>query len=284
MYECVLVQIVFCYFFSGLIQRTAIISGVLIAVALPLLLIGFGDVPASSIARGGFVLLAVNCVGAAGRWWIEENQRAQFATQLMLRSQALTDPLTGLSNRRGLSLAMQAALHIAHHQGQHIGIATLDVDKLKPINDRYGHAAGDELLREVARRLRGVARRANDSVARLGGDEFAVIWAARSIPDLYALAERLQQTCESIVVQRATDAGQVIETSASLGVLLIRKPHGEMSVPQILNRADGLSMMVKRIGGRGMIIREWTEQARRFQSGSPASGAEGVAMDWKRSS
>lgn len=264
-YECVLVQIVFCYFFSGLVQRTAIISGMLIGAALPLLLLLEGSAPAGAVARGGFVLLAVNCVGAAGRWWIEENQRAQFATQMMLRSQALTDPLTGLCNRRGLQLGLQAALHIAHHDGQHIGIAMLDVDKLKPINDRYGHATGDELLREVAQRLRSVARRSNDTVARLGGDEFVVIWAARSIPDLYLLAERLRAVCESIVLKSAWNPQQTVETSASLGVLLIRKPHGDLSVPKILDRADGLSMMVKRIGGHGMIIREWAEapQARR---------------------
>lgn len=157
---------------------------------------------------------------------------------------------------------MRAALHIAHHEGQHIGIAMLDVDKLKPINDRYGHAAGDDLLREVARRLRSVARRSNDTVARLGGDEFAGIWAARPIPDLYVLAERLQAVSESIVLESAAGLRQRIETSASLGVLLIRKPHGDLSVPQILDRADGLSMMVKRIGRQGTIIREWSESTR----------------------
>jgi diguanylate cyclase (GGDEF)-like protein len=208
------------------------------------------------------LLVAMNAVGCAGRWWIEQNQRTQFATQLLLRSQAMTDPLTGLANRRGLHRGLEGAMHIAKREGKYLAIALLDLDRFKPINDRFGHAAGDDVLREVASRLRVVARRSTDTVARLGGDEFAVIWAARSIADLYALADRLHETTREISMRFGEGEAGLADTSASLGVLVVRKPDPFADFGKLLDRADGLSMMVKRIGGRAMILREWEEPKR----------------------
>jgi diguanylate cyclase (GGDEF)-like protein len=257
LYECVLMQTVFCYFFSGLVLRKALVVGAVMGVMPLVLLVLTQDMTVANLARTAFVIAAVNGIGAAGRWWIEDNQRVQFAIQQMLRSQALTDPLTGLSNRRGLQLGLEAAFQLAHSAGQHIGIAVLDLDRFKPINDRHGHAMGDAMLREVARRLRSVARRATDTVARFGGDEFAVIWAARTFEDLYILAERLQAVCECIDLPSPDDPHLTIETSASSGVLLVRRPHVGMPMAHLLSLADALSLSVKRIGGQGTIVREW---------------------------
>ena len=272
-YEFVLIQIVFCYFFSGLSQHFAIAGGLLIGLALPVALLAVGNAGSEAMARGMFVLLAVNAVGSAGRWWIEQNQHSQFATQLLLRSQAMTDPLTGLANRRGLHRGLEGAMHIAQREGKHLAIALLDLDRFKPINDRFGHAAGDDVLRETASRLRAVARRSTDTVARLGGDEFAVIWASRSIPDLYALADRLHETTRQISMRFAEGEDGVAQTSASLGVLVIRKPDPAQDLGKLLARADGLSMMVKRIGGRAMILREW-EEPRRLRMRAQAATAD----------
>lgn len=272
MYEFVLIQIVFCYFFAGLAQYYAILGGLLIGLSLPLLQLLVGDAGSEAMARGVFVLLAVNAVGSAGRWWIEQNQRSQFATHLLLRSQAMTDPLTGLANRRGLHRGLEGAMHIAQREGKHLAIALLDLDGFKPINDRFGHAAGDDVLREVAARLRVVARRSTDTVARLGGDEFAVIWAARTIPDLYALADRLHETTREISMRFAEGDPGLARTSASLGVLVIRKPDPAQDLGRLLDRADRLSMMVKRIGGRAMILRE-SEEPRRVRMKSRAQDA-----------
>ena len=258
-YEFVVIQIVFCYFFSGLVQRVAIFSGLAIGLILPLALIVQGEASAGVIARASFVLFSVNVIGSAGRWWIEQNQRAQFAVQLALRSQAMTDPLTGIANRRGLHHGLEAAAHMAQREGQHLGIAILDLDKFKPVNDRFGHAAGDAVLREVAARLRSVARRDSDTVARLGGDEFAVVWAARSVADLYRLAEQLHEAMKDIVLQVRPGDDGIARTSASLGVLVVRKPTASLDLSALLHATDGLSMMVKRIGGREMVVREWSE-------------------------
>lgn len=90
-----------------------------------------------------------------------------------MRSLAHTDPLTALANRRGLHLAMTAALAGAH-QGHMVAVYMIDLDGFKAINDEFGHDVGDALLVAVARRLEGQVRK-NDVVARLGGDEFVVM-------------------------------------------------------------------------------------------------------------
>jgi len=90
-----------------------------------------------------------------------------------LHSLANSDPLTGLLNRRGLDEALTRALARSSPERK-LGLYLLDLDGFKPVNDQYGHNAGDELLRTVALRLRGCVR-LGDAVARVGGDEFVVM-------------------------------------------------------------------------------------------------------------
>jgi diguanylate cyclase (GGDEF)-like protein/PAS domain S-box-containing protein len=90
------------------------------------------------------------------------------------RLEADTDALTGLANRRALERTLDAALARAAARARSVGLLMLDLDGFKAINDTYGHAAGDEALREVARRLQRSVRE-RDMVARLGGDEFVVV-------------------------------------------------------------------------------------------------------------
>ena len=91
-----------------------------------------------------------------------------------LRDLSLTDHLTGLTNARGLALGGQELLARARSAGHGVVVVAVDVDGLKEVNDRLGHAAGDALLREVASRLRRCVR-AGDLAARLGGDEFVLV-------------------------------------------------------------------------------------------------------------
>ncbi len=91
----------------------------------------------------------------------------------IMRSLAHTDPLTGLANRRSLSEALEAALTLSSADNQ-LAVYVIDVDGFKPVNDRFGHDAGDELLVGIARRLKQHVR-SSDIVARLGGDEFVVL-------------------------------------------------------------------------------------------------------------
>ena len=109
---------------------------------------------------------------------------------------ATTDQLTGLLNRRGFMTVGHTLEEQAHRNGHPLVVLTADVDGLKSINDRFGHAAGDDLLRDVAATLTASLRTA-DVIARLGGDEFGVILTgARAAADAAAAVERINDTLE----------------------------------------------------------------------------------------
>ena len=101
---------------------------------------------------------------------ITDRKRIEEAAQ----SAAQADPLTGLANRRAFHESLRMALARSRRSGNDIAVLYLDLDRFKQVNDRFGHAAGDRLLRHVALRLRGCGRQ-SDTVARFGGDEFVVL-------------------------------------------------------------------------------------------------------------
>ncbi|WP_200280662.1 sensor domain-containing diguanylate cyclase [Rhabdochromatium marinum] len=103
----------------------------------------------------------------------------------------LTDPLTGLHNRRSLEQRLHAEVDRARREGQPLSCLFLDLDLFKQINDQYGHSAGDAVLREVANRLRS-ALRSGDIAARFGGDELALLLPATSYADALNMGERIR--------------------------------------------------------------------------------------------
>jgi diguanylate cyclase (GGDEF)-like protein len=136
---------------------------------------------------------------------------------------ALHDPLTGLANRGLLMEQLGQALTRARRRPGSVAVLFLDLDRFKVLNDSLGHAVGDELLVEVARRLERVMRSA-DTVARLGGDEFVVLAEdVAGVDEALALARRLR---ESVAVPIAVGAGQQVVVTASVGIAL-SAPGGE---------------------------------------------------------
>jgi diguanylate cyclase (GGDEF)-like protein len=118
--------------------------------------------------------------------------RRKMAEQA-LAHQAAHDPLTGLANRVRLQSTLDAALARPGTRvaSTGVGLLYLDVDRFKPVNDRYGHAAGDEVLQSIAHRLRAQVR-PQDTVARVGGDEFAIVVPRVNGPALAGLVARLR--------------------------------------------------------------------------------------------
>jgi diguanylate cyclase (GGDEF)-like protein/PAS domain S-box-containing protein len=118
------------------------------------------------------------------------------ANEARLAHRALHDPLTGLPNRTLLMDRLtQAVLAAGRDQGAGVAVLYLDLDEFKAINDTYGHATGDQVLIEVASRLRAAVRPA-DTVARLGGDEYAVVAEGLPAPDGLALADRVREALQ----------------------------------------------------------------------------------------
>jgi diguanylate cyclase (GGDEF)-like protein len=124
------------------------------------------------------------------------------------------DPLTGLVNRRGFERALERALAFVRRYGATAALLYLDLDGFKPINDRFGHAAGDWALGRVARLL-GAKVRASDVVGRVGGDEFAVLlWKVTG-----AQAEEKARAIEAMIEQESFErAGARFSLGLSAGI------------------------------------------------------------------
>jgi diguanylate cyclase (GGDEF)-like protein len=140
-----------------------------------------------------------------------ESQRAELEEEL--RRQALEDPLTGLANRTLFKDRVEHALERRRDNGKAIGVAFLDLDDFKTVNDSLGHAAGDELLVTVARRLKESVR-TSDTVARLGGDEFAVL--LDDVEDVAVPAHRILQALGTPISLE----GKSVTVYGSVGIAL----------------------------------------------------------------
>ncbi|MGI8685478.1 MAG: diguanylate cyclase [Acidimicrobiales bacterium] len=137
-----------------------------------------------------------------------------------LAEEALTDPLTGIHNRRAFDLDLEREVSRARRHGRPLSLAVIDVDGLKAINDQGGHGAGDETLRALADAL-GATARQEDGAYRIGGDEFALILVDAEVADEEVVLDRLRSagapSC-SVGLARLVTAGTVDE-----GVMLLRR-------------------------------------------------------------
>ncbi len=144
-----------------------------------------------------FVLAAV--VNGGLGYSLTNLQADRLLTQL--EDLAHTDVLTGLLSRRGLERALQGEIERSRRTGSRLWLVMFDIDRFKQINDRYGHLAGDELLKEVGNVIRQVIR-PYDIAGRFGGDEFCVLAAVTAPEDAARLGERLRQAISMLDASR----------------------------------------------------------------------------------
>jgi len=134
----------------------------------------------------------------------------------LLRS-GLTDFLTGFHNRRYLNARLREELGRAQRFRQPIGCLMIDVDRFKPINDQYGHLAGDAVLREVAKRIDGQMR-ASDIGARFGGDEFSIVLPQGSLQDAERVAHRVLAAVRGTPIQIDETHSETVSLSIGVAV------------------------------------------------------------------
>ena len=171
----------------------------------------------------GTIVVGARAVNAFGREAIEmlhviANQAAICVENAKIYRQmermATTDGLTGIFNRRTFNERLNEAIARAQRTGQKLSLIMCDVDHFKKVNDTYGHDAGDEVIKRVAKLLKESARE-TDSVARYGGEEFCVIMEVTDGPGAVVMAERLR---ESIKQQVFTANGVKFGVTQSFGV------------------------------------------------------------------
>jgi diguanylate cyclase (GGDEF)-like protein len=201
------------------------------------------DTGAAGLERLSAGLLALAAIAALARSHrtlrlaVAERSRAES----IARTEAITDELTGLYNRRGFRALAEHQLRIARRNGTDALLLFVDLDDFKPINDRFGHAEGDRALCDVASLLRGTVRE-TDLVGRVGGDEFVVFVVDADRQTEHAVRARLQQA----LAFRNLGVARPYALALSVGVA--RFDHDRSGgLEALLQRADASLYQAKRV-------------------------------------
>jgi two-component system cell cycle response regulator len=162
---------------------------------------------------------------------------------------AVTDPLTGLRNRRYMEAHLRRMVEQARETGAALSMLAFDLDRFKSVNDRHGHAAGDAVLAEFAKRLLANTRSV-DLVARIGGEEFVVAMPDANLDDARAAAERVRQAVENPDFEAERKR---IPVTVSVGVAALRPDDADGA--SLLARADS-ALFIAKSAGRNRVILE----------------------------
>ena len=173
---------------------------------------------------------------------------ANLKMRVMLRSQAMRDPLTGLFNRRYLTDLLELELRRAQRTGTTVGLVMLDIDHFKRVNDTYGHPAGDMVLRAFANLLKAKCR-GGDIVSRYGGEEFVIVMPAASLEDATRRAETLREGAG--LMQLAYESQTLGPITVSLGVAVF-PDHGATG-DALIHTADAALYRAKQ-QGRNQVV------------------------------
>lgn len=186
------------------------------------------------------------------------------------QSAALTDPLTGLFNRRGLEQQLNPLLNHARSVGGELSVLFVDLDHFKTVNDEFGHDRGDAILRLVAGTLRRLVRTV-DVVARYGGDEFVVALPSTDTPTAIKVAERIREGVSTVI---RSDGSGTVPITVTIGVSSLSESRGRAS--EVIAAADE-AMLAGKTSGRNRIetldapLKAAEPMARPSNTGTPSA-------------
>lgn len=185
-----------------------------------------------------------------GLWWFYPLLKSDRHHLKMLMALASVDALTQLPNRRALDILLEHEWRRGARDLHPLSIIMVDVDHFKAYNDAYGHTQGDNVLRQVGRVIRRLARRAGDIPTRYGGEEFLIIHA-HTPPELAArLAERIREGVERLNIPHASGASGVVTVSLGVATAL---PMAEGNPKALVDAADTALYRAKD-GGRNRVV------------------------------
>lgn len=183
----------------------------------------------NSVLQGGVIIAYV--------WMTAAHLRHDLETL------AMTDPLTGLLNRRAIEMAAKRVIAASERNVKTVSAILIDLDGFKEINDTHGHACGDSALVAVARCIQGEIRQ-NDYAARLGGDEFVVLLPETALETAVAVAGRLRDAFSKMALLHG---GERVPVKASFGVAQLVDPMHDWDA--LVSRCDHALYKVKGLGG-----------------------------------
>jgi len=182
---------------------------------------------------------------------IEEQKAELVRLNERLREMASRDSLTQLLNRRAFEEQAANVLALARREGRGLGVAMVDVDFFKTVNDEYGHQAGDAALRVIASLLGEHFRRDSDLIGRYGGEEFAVVTTAARIDAEFA--QVLEEFRATVAAQSIEAGGRSIALTVSCGAV-VTVPGPEDELEELLNHADRALYAAKAQGRDRVVI------------------------------
>lgn len=245
----------FTFNFSGTRFVLALGCNVMLLVAYNVLFVYLQERPRDVWLSHNLHLFSAGILGGTAAYLAEYRQRQLYLVRSQLtrdrsqaRHEALHDPLTGLPNRVLLLDRLSHALSQSRRSGKQGAVLFVDLDGFKGVNDDHGHAAGDEVLRQVAKRMRDCLRE-SDTLSRMGGDEFVVLTeGVGSEAQLHALIDKLRAEIEQPcpVPSAKQPKGTRVWISASVGACFF--PKDDATADDLLQRADEAMYRAKRSG------------------------------------
>jgi diguanylate cyclase (GGDEF)-like protein len=227
------------------------------------------------LVEGYVSILVVVGVGARQLLALLDNRlllRRVFESQAQLTYQAHYDPLTALPNR--VLFAQRLDRVINRRNRGPVGLIFVDLDDFKVVNDRFGHAGGDQLLEAVGQRLRGCLRD-RDMVARLGGDEFAILLEGElDVPQ--AAADRIRDELRRPFAVH----GSPVVVKASLGLVVVDPDEPRLTADALLGRADATMYAGKRLGKDVAVVYQGPMAGQQDFSHALLNARGGVPLDF----
>ena len=238
-------------FFSGLLLRQALPAAAAMVIAFFAAITAFG-VPGPVAAYSMTSLLVVAGLAGFVAWDTQRAARVAFLEHGIMRADATRDALTGLANRRHFDAQLDSLWGSARAASRPVTAMLIDVDYFKAFNDTYGHQAGDEALRAVARTLAAEAG-GSALVARFGGEEMALVAIGLAEHDAEALGQRLRRAVEALEIAH-TGAPGIGKLTVSVGGTCIVPLPGR-SATGALQLADQNLYAAKRQGRNRTVFR-----------------------------
>jgi diguanylate cyclase len=174
-----------------------------------------------------------------------------------VRNESLTDPLTGLANRKYFDQMLERAIVNARARDEQLSLLMTDVDHFKVFNDTYGHLTGDQVLRLVAQAVKQNVK-GQDIAARYGGEEFAVILPKTSLQQALTVADHIRRAVASKELIKRSTGENLGRVTISVGVAML---HRDEAVQPLIERADACLYAAKR-NGRNLVVCETDPEVR----------------------
>ncbi|MCL2672821.1 MAG: sensor domain-containing diguanylate cyclase [Alphaproteobacteria bacterium] len=171
--------------------------------------------------------------------------------EIKLYDQATRDPLTGCYNRRQFSELALKEVSRSKRTGQPLAILMVDIDHFKRVNDTYGHATGDLVLKSLAEACRQTFRD-TDIVSRFGGEEFVILLISAPSDVAFKLAERLRRTIEETMVKG--ENGENVHVTLSIGIALAAPPMDDVNIEEMIKDADAAMYTAKQSGRNRSVL------------------------------